>query len=161
MNSSSSFPSEPTLSYTINKPELFKAIIEETKIQTSLDNHWIVFVSSNPYITSKLKEYLEWPDTPTQIEMMKRKSSLYEPKICKHCGEEYCEAENNSNSCGVHKNNVLYYDQFNQPRKILSKEQAEMEIINATILPCELRWICCGRSFYDKGEKPQKHEPIE
>jgi hypothetical protein len=158
----------------------------ESTVESST-NHWTVGMSSNAKICSLFKDKLKWSQTNYETNLEKEMEEIYKERICIWCNSVYMEKDNIIGSCGRHRSERVYLEheynhysnlfneKFGKSEIFMRKEKTKMiekndiykkysvlkaQIEKGSINSSQVRWECCGKSFYEKGEIPEKHESI-
>jgi hypothetical protein len=149
----------------------------------SPSNHWIIFISSNTKIVMEFKEKLNWPKTDYELDLEDQIEEQLMEKQCVNCREIYSEKDNKLGKCGTHTSDSLYlesdynckfqvfsktientkifdhngYTNILQSCKHYSQNDIQKMINEKKINSSQAKWMCCGKTFYEKGEQPSFH----
>lgn len=146
-------------------------------------NHWIIGISSQPKVSMLFKEKIKWPKTSREIQLEENIEKTLEEKQCLRCNEMFSEKTNKIGSCMRHisenlyleseyskyansfsksqeiKNNFVAAELFENNQKLKKYEFSDViKLISNGKLNCsQVRWACCGKSLFEKGEKADVH----
>jgi len=147
---------------------------------SSKTDNWFVAISNHNKITSDFKETLSWPKTKGQIKIENEILENVEEKICSYCMESYTGKTNKIGSCMMHQFDYLYLDfqlndEIEKYKKLGGKSdnypnpiKLEFNIRRRDLLDqiesnknkysiSSYKYVCCGKTIYEKGEIPCYH----
>jgi hypothetical protein len=153
---------------------------------------WYTILSADNYLIQMFKEKCKWPETKEDESKRRKLLRKKELKICKNCGKEFTEEENQKDSCSYHTSPLLYFEsdrsmyeeikgkelkeklgkkndiEFMKQETKKFREQLFSNInlyrkkqihdMKDEINLADVRWRCCGREFFDKGENVCFHK---
>jgi len=161
-----------TFNYELHRPQLFDAAIAQFRCVNETQRCWSIAIVEHADVARRFKDALGWltaADEQDKAELAERKRK----RRCLRCRETYTLHDEQPNACARHmsKNLQVYADEMGkqleasvvQAAPLLTIDQALERLASSKesgtqLSSWQLRWTCCGKPWFEKGEVPSAHE---